>query len=128
MPNGIAVTSRTPRYSKPEKTWPKAGSGTEKPKFEKAAVTFAPLMPPTLRPNKLEPQAITTPAAMATRPAGIPLGYFTPPNQLTMMMAKHVRPMTGVMNISSAGRMEMKAIDTPASVPKRAARGVILRM
>jgi hypothetical protein len=33
----------------------------------------------------------------------------------------------GVMYISSAGRMDMKVIDTPASVPSRAARGVILR-
>ena len=36
--------------------------------------------------------------------------------------------MTGVMNISSAGRIEMKVIDTPASVPSSAARGVTLRM
>ena len=36
--------------------------------------------------------------------------------------------MTGVMNISSAGRIEMKVIDTPASVPSSAARGVILRI
>jgi len=32
------------------------------------------------------------------------------------------------MNISSAGRREMNAMDTPASVPSRAARGVILRI
>ena len=32
------------------------------------------------------------------------------------------------MNISSAGRIEMKVTETPASVPRRAARGVILRM
>ena len=37
-------------------------------------------------------------------------------------------PITGVMNICSAGRMEMKVIETPASVPSSAARGVILRM
>jgi len=37
-------------------------------------------------------------------------------------------PMTGVMNISSAGRIEMKAMETPAKVPRSAARGVILRM
>ena len=43
-------------------------------------------------------------------------------------MAKQTRPITGVMNISSAGRIEMKVIDTPASVPSSAARGVILRM
>ena len=44
------------------------------------------------------------------------------------MIAKQTMPITGVMNISSAGRIEMKAIDTPASVPSSAARGVILRM
>ena len=43
-------------------------------------------------------------------------------------MAKQTTPMTGVMNISSAGRIEMNAIETPASVPSSAARGVILRM
>ena len=57
----------------------------------------------------------------------MPLGYRNPPNQLTMMTAKQVRPITGVMYICSAGRMEMKVIDTPASVPSNAARGVILR-
>ncbi len=43
------------------------------------------------------------------------------------MMAKQIRPITGVWYISSAGRMAMKVIDTPASVPSSAARGVILR-
>lgn len=32
------------------------------------------------------------------------------------------------MNISMAGRKEMKATDTPAKVPSKAARGVILRI
>ena len=58
----------------------------------------------------------------------MPFGYLKPPSQLTMMMAKQVSPITGVMYISSAGRIEMKVIDTPASVPSSAARGVILRM
>ena len=44
------------------------------------------------------------------------------------MTAKQTMPMTGVMNISSAGRMEMNAIDTPASVPSSAARGVMRRI
>src|SRR5580704_7472809 len=44
------------------------------------------------------------------------------------MMAKHGIAMTGVMNISSAGRIEMNAMDTPASVPRSAARGVTFRM
>ena len=70
---------------------------------------------------------MTVPTAMATRPAGTP-PYFTPPNQLSRMIAKQVMPMTGVRNISSAGRIEMNVIDTPASVPSSAARGVTLRM
>ncbi len=44
------------------------------------------------------------------------------------MIAKHGIATTGVMNISSAGRIEMNAIDTPARVPRSAARGVTLRM
>jgi len=44
------------------------------------------------------------------------------------MIAKQVTPISGVMNISCAGRIEINAIETPASVPRRAARGVIFRM
>ena len=40
----------------------------------------------------------------------------------------HTRPIAGVMYISMAGRIEMNAIETPASVPSRAARGVMRRM
>ena len=54
--------------------------------------------------------------------------YRTPPNQLTRMMAKHTSPICGVMYISSAGRIEMKVTETPASVPSNAARGVIFRI
>ena len=75
-----------------------------------------------------EPQAMIMPTAMATSPAGMPLGYLKPPNQLTRMMPKQVSPMIGVMYISSAGRMEMNVMETPASVPSNAARGVILRI
>ena len=44
------------------------------------------------------------------------------------MMAKQGMPMIGVMYISSAGRIEMKVTETPASVPSSAARGVMRRM
>ena len=44
------------------------------------------------------------------------------------MMAKQTRPICGVVYISSAGRIEMKVTETPASVPSSAARGVIFRM
>src|SRR5229473_7643518 len=128
MPNGIAVTRMMPRNSKPEKTSPNAGSGTEKPKLANASPTPLMLSPPSPRPNTFEPQAMNMPTAMATRPAGIPLGYLMPPNQLTMMMAKQTSPICGVMYISSAGRIEMNVTDTPASVPSSAARGVIFRI
>ncbi len=72
MPKGIAVTRMMPRNSKPENTWPKAGSGTEKPKLENALTTLAPLMPPMPMPSAVEPQAIAEPTAIATRPAGTP--------------------------------------------------------
>ena len=128
MPNGIAVTRMMPRNSKPENTWPKAGNGTEKPKFAKASPTPFRLNPPSPRPNRFDPHAMIMPTAMATRPAGMPFQYFTPPNQLTRMMAKHTSPICGVMYISSAGRIEMKVTETPASVPSSAARGVIFRI
>ena len=67
---------------------------------------------------------MSVPAAMATKPAGTP-PYLTPPNQLTRMIAKQTRPTIGVMNISSAGFMEMKVIETPASAPSSAAFGVM---
>ena len=44
------------------------------------------------------------------------------------MIARHTRPIAGVRKISIAGRIEMNATETPASVPRRAARGVTLRM
>ena len=102
-----------------------AGTGSEKPILLNAAPSFARLMPPMLRPKRFDPHAITVPTKMATRPAGMFFGYFTPPNQLARITAKQVRPITGVMNISKAGRIEMKATETPASVPSSAARGVM---
>ena len=44
-----------------------------------------------------------------------------------MRMAKQTTPIIGVMYISSVGRIEMKAMETPARAPSSAARGVILR-
>ena len=46
MPNGIAVTRMIPMNLKPEKTWPMAGIGNEKPKCEKASPTLPTLRPP----------------------------------------------------------------------------------
>ena len=43
------------------------------------------------------------------------------------MMAKVRKPSHGVSQVWNAGRMEMKAMEMPASVPSMAARGVHLR-
>src|SRR5882757_1644626 len=108
MPNGIAVTRMTLNSSQfsPPKTNPKTGVGAEKPKVANELFKAARFMPPKLNPKRFDPQAMSVPAAMATKPAGMP-PYFTPPNQLTMMIAKQTTPMTGVMNIERAGAMEM---------------------
>ena len=47
---------------------------------------------------------------------------------LARKMAKQMSPIYGVMYISSAGRTEMKVMDTPERVPSSAARGVIVLM
>src|SRR6201987_1911016 len=44
------------------------------------------------------------------------------------MIAKQMTPISGVVNMSCAGRIEIKAMETPASVPSNAARGAILRI
>ena len=43
------------------------------------------------------------------------------------MMARTGSPIQATSHIWAAGRMEMKVIEMPASVPSMAARGVILR-
>ncbi len=72
MPNGMAVTRITPRYWKPPKMWPSAGSGTWKPKFSNDALTLVTLMPAMSKPRAVPPQAIVVPTAIATSPAGTP--------------------------------------------------------
>ena len=44
------------------------------------------------------------------------------------MIAKQMIPMTGVSNTCRPGRIEMKVMEMPASEPRSAARGVILRI
>src|SRR5258707_22537 len=51
-----------------------------------------------------EPQAMIMPTAMATSPAGMPLGYLKPPNQLTRMMPKQVSPMKSESGIFNTNR------------------------
>ena len=48
--------------------------------------------------------------------------------QAMSTMAKQTKPIQGTSHIWNAGRIEMKAMEMPASVPSIAARGVILRI
>ena len=48
--------------------------------------------------------------------------------QAISTIAKHTRPIHGTSHIWNAGRIEMNAIEMPASVPSIAARGVIARI
>ena len=86
-------------------------------------------MPPTSRPSAAEPQADEH--AEQRRRRGQPecrAGNARRRTSSRRMMARQTMPIAGVRKISSAGRIEMKAIETPASVPSSAARGVILRI
>ncbi len=47
---------------------------------------------------------------------------------MARISAKQTKPITGVIIICEAGLIEMKVMETPASEPSRAARGVILRI
>jgi hypothetical protein len=40
-----------------------------------------------VKAEEIDPHAITVPTKMATRPAGMFFGYFTPPNQLARITA-----------------------------------------
>ena len=55
-------------------------------------------------------------------------GSFMSVKKPTRMIASTGRPIQAASHICAAGRIEMKVIEMPASVPSIAARGVILRM
>ena len=55
MPKGIAVTRITPRYLKPENTWPTAGSGNEKPKCDNASPTAPSVKPAVAEAEEVRP-------------------------------------------------------------------------
>ena len=74
MPKGMAVTRMMPMNSKPLKTCPIAGIGTEKPIFDSPPIRRSRLRPPVVSPIAAAPQAISTPKAIATSPAGMPRG------------------------------------------------------
>ena len=68
------------------------------------------------------------PTITATRPPGSPNGRRTFAVQLIRMIANATNAIQGTSHIWNTGRIEMNAIEMPASVPSIAARGVYLRM
>ena len=73
-------------------------------------------------------QPITVPTSTAARPPGSPRAASRRRVQLTSTMPSETKAIHGTSQIWNAGRIEMKAIEMPASVPSIAARGVNLRM
>ena len=68
------------------------------------------------------------PAITAARPPGRPNGRRTFAVQLIRMIASATNAIQGTSHIWKVGRIEMNAIEIPASVPSIAARGVYLRI
>jgi len=91
----------TPRNWKPEKTRPKAGSAP-KAEARERGVQIGDVQAPRLKPNRLSPgnQRADRDSDQAGRDVH---GIFEAPNQLTMMMAKQVNPITGVMKFPAPG-------------------------
>src|SRR5262244_2580838 len=72
-------------------------------------------------------QKIALPARTAAKAPGIPQGRRTCPRRATSTMVSEVRPTSGSAKTLSAGRNAIRRAATPASDPKRAARGTIRR-
>jgi hypothetical protein len=81
-----------------------------------------------LQPSAATIQPISAPTITAARPPGTPPGSRMLPVHAMSTMAKQASPIHGVSKIWNAGRIEMNAIEMPASVPSIAARGVTLRI
>ena len=71
---------------------------------------------------------MTMPTITATRPPGSPPGRRTLAVQAISTIANETNAIQGTSHIWNAGRIEMNAIEMPASVPSIAARGVWARI
>jgi hypothetical protein len=69
-------------------------------------------------------QAIALPTSSAASPTGTLPGSRTPATKPTTMIASTGSAIHSASHICAAGRMAMKVMEMPASVPRRAARGV----
>lgn len=116
MPNGIAVTRMMPRNSKPRLHLAEGRQRHREAEVGKGVALDAEAAP-IRGPNRLEPHAMTIPTRDRRQGAGMFFQYFTPPNQLTMMMAKQIRPDCGVMCIPAPAASKMKVRGAYDGVP-----------
>lgn len=86
-----------------------------------AVETSAVFMNPPIHPTAL-------PMSKAARPIGKLRGNRMPPMKPTMMITRTGRAIHVASHICAAGRIEMNVREIPASMPRRAARGVSLRI
>ena len=82
----------------------------------------------SVQPKEAAIQAMIVPTITAARPPGTPPGSLTLAVQLISTMPSETNAIHGTSHIWKAGRIEIKAIEMPASVPSMAARGVNLRI
>ena len=96
------------------------------PNFDSAAATACGSMT-WLIPVRVAIHPSTVPISTAASPPGTPPGSRTRAVQLIRMMPSEMKASHGTCQLRNAGRIEMKAMEIPASAPSIAARGVYLR-
>jgi hypothetical protein len=121
MPSGIAVASSGAMSLRPSTSRPMSNEGTENATSRAAATTSGTDIEPPI-------QAIAVPTSSATSPTGRFPGSRTSVKKPTRMITITGSAIHSASHICAAGRMEMNAIEIPASVPSSAACGVYRRM
>src|SRR5919197_5203866 len=107
MPRGIAVTSRLAMAPNPTSTSPD-GSGGWTPTVDSDAATSGAFITPVAQPSAV-------PTITAARPAGMLPGNRMPAVQPTSTRVSDTNAIHGTSHDWNAGRMEMNAIEMPAS-------------
>ena len=121
MPSGIAVASSGATSARPWPSRAKSNVGREIATSCAAVITSGADMYPPIH-------AIAVPSSSAARPTGMLPGSFRSVKNPIRMITITGSAIHSASNICAAGRMEMNAIEMPASVPSIAACGVYLRM
>lgn len=121
MPSGIAVASSGAMSASP---WPSRATsnvGSEIATSLAAVITSGADMYPPIQP-------IAVPTSSAASPTGMLPGSFRSVKKPIRMITITGSAIHSASNICAAGRIEMNAIEMPASVPTIAACGVYFRI